>query len=789
MKEAAGMPGVARGLAVGRRVRVRGLVRQASLNGAEGVVTDWNQQKRWWDVRLDNGMTMGLKEDKLEELGSNGNLAVSARTCDEVASETDPAVRRSAVPLVSSRVLASADEAKDREKMIVPGSTGQQNDATTDGSPVAAVRQDMEIARTSLPERTHLPTSTVVAAVAVGSAGLVGAVALAEMPRESDAQKSRVSPTSPEVAQQTTAPVHGQENESRTQNLTSSMDPPAVTQQNAAPMRDPADEPRAAQPTVSVASRSAPVESSVPQEPRLSAPRTEHPAGAPARQEPNGPALSAKLGASDSQHADKPVASNNQHAVGVAAGAEAGAATVAIGLHALKQEQKSLASGQPMLSSAPPVQDSPARAVVAKTAVSRAPADAHPASKRPSAEPSVQKILAPDAKLTSQLPSAEPRVQKQPPPVAQPAAQCSSAEPRAQKDAERDAKPAAQLPSTGPHVQKQPAPVAQPASQRPSTEPRLQQQPARDAQSAPQRPAAAQPMAQSSTGSSNRSQNKLQAGQSRSPLQATKDTAAQPLLDVEGQRHPSPPVLTHDGPDTRCKGTVIAFLKVCVHLSHIIMTVWMALGFPGWFDVEQCSHFWPCVKENLPQLKFWATILMAPFVVYETGKHWYQATYFPMTASDSFYILRFGREQDRSPLVVRRGALATMMFLSFFLSVLSFVNYITVYVEVCPLRLTSAWCTGDNWDNNSDFRKKELWVQLVLYAVSVLLQAKSFALVCTFAVLSILGFLGLGILTLGIGWVVLCAAFRNGGLCQDTKVGCVSLTFVYEFIAFFYRRV
>jgi len=299
-----------------------------------------------------------------------------------------------------------------------------------------------------------------------------------------------------------------------------------------------------------------------------------------------------------------------------------------------------------------------------------------------------------------------------------------------------------------------------------------------DAQPALQRPSTALREQQQQQG----------AGQSQPPPQAPRNSSTQPLLDIEGQRY-APPVPTHDGPEAQCKDKVVAFFKVCSQIGHIFMTVWIAANFQDWLEIdEDCSDVGSCLEDNLPVLKFWVTIPMGIFAIYETGKHWYHGTYFPMTASDSFYMLRFGRRQDKSPLAVRRGTLVVMMLLSFFLSVLSLVNYIGVYIQVCPLSLSSEFCTRDNWNHTSGFQKKVLWVQLVLYAVSVLSKIKTFALICVFAVLSIFGLLGLGIVTFGIGWIVLCAGFRSGGLRQDTKVGCISLRLVYDFIAFFYTR-
>lgn len=233
----------------------------------------------------------------------------------------------------------------------------------------------------------------------------------------------------------------------------------------------------------------------------------------------------------------------------------------------------------------------------------------------------------------------------------------------------------------------------------------------------------------------------------------------------------------------------IAFGKCCSHLFHIFMMVWVCVLWSDWRPSD-CNVLLSadCMYKNAGWIKVLATLLLVPFVLYETIKHWCSGTYFPMTCSDSFHEAFYGEKVDMMPGNVRRGTLLAMVIMGICLSLVSLANFLTVILKLCPD--SDAMCE-DEYHKLTSTLKFVLWLQVAMYFVALLLQAKSLFFITLFTVAGTVGFTLLGVLTIGIAWIVICQLFSNGGIRranEGQRCGCI-VNGVYNFIAFFYSRV
>merc|ERR1711967_160491 len=88
------------------------------------------------------------------------------------------------------------------------------------------------------------------------------------------------------------------------------------------------------------------------------------------------------------------------------------------------------------------------------------------------------------------------------------------------------------------------------------------------------------------------------------------------------------------------------------------------------------------------------------------------------------------------------------------LSLLSLANFLTVVLKLQSPEYAALTSTI----------KLILWLQVAMYFVALLLQAKSLLFITLFTMAGTVGFALLGILTLGIAWCVICSLFSNGGI-------------------------
>jgi hypothetical protein len=219
------------------------------------------------------------------------------------------------------------------------------------------------------------------------------------------------------------------------------------------------------------------------------------------------------------------------------------------------------------------------------------------------------------------------------------------------------------------------------------------------------------------------------------------------------------------------------------------MMVWVCVTWSDWRPSD-CNELLSaeCVYNNLDWIKFWVTLLLVPFVLYETIKHWCSGTYFPMTYSDSFHEAFYGEKVDMMPGSVRRGTLVAMVIMGICLSLVSLANFLTVILKLCPN--SNATCE-DEYHGLTSTLKLILWLQVAMYFVALLLRMKSLFFITLFTVAGTMSFMLLGVLTFGIAWIVICCLFSNGGIRRAREgqcCGCIA-NGVYNFIAFFYTRV
>ncbi|CAE7476201.1 unnamed protein product [Symbiodinium sp. CCMP2456] len=145
------------------------------------------------------------------------------------------------------------------------------------------------------------------------------------------------------------------------------------------------------------------------------------------------------------------------------------------------------------------------------------------------------------------------------------------------------------------------------------------------------------------------------------------------------------------------KKTVSIFRYLCAcfavvsHFSFIVLTAWVSCSFARWEEMDEplqepiqlrivagthseqadcwnpatflgvhrpgtarASGFCEMRASSLASNRFrsFVALMLGPVVVIETVLHWFQGTHFPLTASQSFFVVSTGREMERKVPVV-----------------------------------------------------------------------------------------------------------------------------------------
>lgn len=170
-------------------------------------------------------------------------------------------------------------------------------------------------------------------------------------------------------------------------------------------------------------------------------------------------------------------------------------------------------------------------------------------------------------------------------------------------------------------------------------------------------------------------------------------------------------------------------------------------------------------------------IIALASLICNSAMHWYRGTYFPMTASDSFYVLRFRAFVDMKPPVIR----ATTVFTMFWLSLAYFV--------ISGISLSEAKGFQEDFSDGLI----DLWIAIqgfIALACFILRLHKIF-LACVMAVIVSLCVLTLVPLALasccieGTHPLKLCVY----GFSRDSRILGISMSFLYEIVAWFYVRL
>jgi len=181
------------------------------------------------------------------------------------------------------------------------------------------------------------------------------------------------------------------------------------------------------------------------------------------------------------------------------------------------------------------------------------------------------------------------------------------------------------------------------------------------------------------------------------------------------------------------------------------------------------------------------TLILSPLTVFMTVYNWCRGKYFPMTASDSFFLLRFGKRVDKNPPVIRAGAVLAMLVMGFFFSLCSFFVMSDVWGRYCPGAEEGDACMKE-WHALSEMDQWKLRQQFWVGCVLAVLNVKVFFLSWCLILIWVFTFSLLGVLTCGYGYVVgIIWCFK--GIRKESKFLGASCVGPYNMLAMFYRNM
>jgi len=179
------------------------------------------------------------------------------------------------------------------------------------------------------------------------------------------------------------------------------------------------------------------------------------------------------------------------------------------------------------------------------------------------------------------------------------------------------------------------------------------------------------------------------------------------------------------------------------------------------------------------------TAILAPAVLYQTVKSWWRGTYFPLTQSDSFHILRFGTKADRDPPWIGCDVVVCMVWMGLFYSALMIVSFAAACKDACFGEPSWGPCHA-RYDALTDMQRTNIQAHLIFYIVYAICRLKTLVLTCVFTVSLLIAAGGLSAVTCGYGCCVLCA-FCVHGFNRESRFLCIPCSVLYEYVAFFYR--
>jgi len=198
-------------------------------------------------------------------------------------------------------------------------------------------------------------------------------------------------------------------------------------------------------------------------------------------------------------------------------------------------------------------------------------------------------------------------------------------------------------------------------------------------------------------------------------------------------------------------------------------------------------------KSSIERELFIAAVTLTPYLLYQTGRHWWHGTYFPCIAADEFYLLCHAREIDKRLPRISCGTVFAMSCLGSHLVALAWAQCRLTWVDIALYR--------KNWigepphiSKNEDLDTKLTALELLelLGSFLVVLKLPRLLLISVFDILAFSWFLLATLLSFGatFPW-----AWRSCGSDLDRKrrLGCIPPAYggdlFYHIIAWFYVRL
>jgi len=226
----------------------------------------------------------------------------------------------------------------------------------------------------------------------------------------------------------------------------------------------------------------------------------------------------------------------------------------------------------------------------------------------------------------------------------------------------------------------------------------------------------------------------------------------------------------------------LAIIDIVSHVLKVVFIVYLAILHL--FQLDDIGYK-PWVADVV-RTKGTFCLLIAPWVIYETLRHWSRGTYFPMTASDSVYLLRFGRCVDTRPPKIRLSTIRNMLVLCHFTSLMCLLNFVIVD-RTWKLNCTSGY--GRGCANRIEWWYLRInWYLLLFF---ILRQARQFVYDMFFTMIylaTLVFLLWFCIITLGLGCI---PVYRHcvRGFDRDSTFCCVPVRFFFDMAAWFYQRI
>jgi len=247
---------------------------------------------------------------------------------------------------------------------------------------------------------------------------------------------------------------------------------------------------------------------------------------------------------------------------------------------------------------------------------------------------------------------------------------------------------------------------------------------------------------------------------------------------------PSQTLLTPENSSQRvsCWKYLLAVVRSGVHMYQLFFIIYSGIFPPDYEGLnDQAQDYAATVRVF--------TILVGPFMIFETLRHWCRGTYFPMVAANSFYIVRFGTDIEKNPTEIKLFTVIAMVLMGFFLCICTMFGFLLANSMYCPGQRKWETCDKAYMADNEWIRWRWMF-QWYMYLALAIWRIKRFVLVYTFAFGLTVALFVLSCVTCGFGVPGLLIFWCIFGFKRDSKFcNIIPMAPLYDMIAFFYRHL